>query len=140
MSVQSIFVYGTLKREQCRAGHWPHRPHCIQLAAVDGRLFDLGAYPAMIHGRNRVAGELWSFDEELVNDTLRTLDAIEDFFGEPTDLYRREIVECEAEGESTPLLAYAYYYARPHELDLTTEIQPSADGKCYWPPQHVSQE
>jgi gamma-glutamylcyclotransferase (GGCT)/AIG2-like uncharacterized protein YtfP len=72
-SPEILFVYGTLLsgggRDHLMAG-------CRRLGetTVAGRLFDLGAYPALVlGGADRVHGELWSCPPE----TLPLLDSYE---------------------------------------------------------------
>ena len=60
-----FFVYGTLKRGQCRAKCWPLPALDIKVAWTFGQLYDLGPYPALLaDGRptaDRVVGQLWTF-------------------------------------------------------------------------------
>jgi gamma-glutamylcyclotransferase (GGCT)/AIG2-like uncharacterized protein YtfP len=72
-----VFVYGTLKRGQCREHCWPIAPAVTRAAWTFGRLFDLGAYPAMLPGKERIAGECWSFLEGQLPSVLLVLDRIE---------------------------------------------------------------
>ena len=105
----AIFVYGTLKRGQCRERCWPVRPLSVEDAEVVGLLFDLGPFPALSHGRGRVAGELWRFDAADMAVVLAVLDQIEGYRNAPGDLYRRErvAVRCGVELES----AWTYLFA-----------------------------
>ena len=77
-----LFVYGTLKQrggmERLMAGCTP-----IQSATVEGSLYDLGDYPALVlDGGGTVTGEVWRCPAE----TLERLDSYE---GVPTGLFRR---------------------------------------------------
>lgn len=92
MMPNAVFVYGTLKRGQCRERCWPRTPVSVEPAEVAGLLFDLGAFPALWHGQGRVAGELWHFHEDDMRSVLETLDRIEGYANSPGDLYRRERV------------------------------------------------
>lgn len=84
--MNEVFVYGTLLRGL--------RYHGILTGAaflgpahVHGRLFDLGPYPALWPGPDRVQGEVYRVDAQI----LAQLDQLEDF--DPRDpegsLYRR---------------------------------------------------
>jgi len=101
-----FFVYGTLKRGQCREALWPRPPQRIRTGFVRGWLFDLGSYPAMWCGEcepfetprdhspadsasklavahpcdcdcDWIAGEIWSIETCDLDVTLKTLDEIE---------------------------------------------------------------
>lgn len=45
--ITDLFVYGTLKRGQCRETMWPRPPVSVRPAFIRGRLYDLGPYPAI---------------------------------------------------------------------------------------------
>jgi gamma-glutamylcyclotransferase (GGCT)/AIG2-like uncharacterized protein YtfP len=72
--VDCVFVYGTLKRGQVRERSWPRQPLAVEPAWTLGRLFDLGPYPGLLAGTDRVLGELWRFAAEDLPETLRVLD------------------------------------------------------------------
>lgn len=72
-----VFVYGTLKRGQCREDCWPVTPVYVESAWALGSLWDLGPYPALLRGHDRVKGELWSFELGDVPHVLAVLDQIE---------------------------------------------------------------
>ena len=80
-----LFVYGTLKRG-CGAHYLLRRAEFLGEAVTRPcyRLYDLGAYPALVEDANGVAvrGELWAVDEA----TLRELDEYE---GAPGEFVRR---------------------------------------------------
>ena len=127
----SVFVYGTLKRRQVRERAWPRIPRRIEPAWTLGRLFDLGPYPALIAGGDRVLGELWHFTLEDLPETLHILDAIEGFRNEPGDLYRRVVIECATES-GVAARAYTYHYARP--LPASARLVPAnPSGFAVWP-------
>jgi gamma-glutamylcyclotransferase (GGCT)/AIG2-like uncharacterized protein YtfP/lysophospholipase L1-like esterase len=80
-----LFVYGTLKRGECRSHVLRSQTFLGEvLTAARYRLFDTGSYPALVEDADGLAieGELWEVDESC----LKMLDAIE---GVP-DLYRRQ--------------------------------------------------
>lgn len=131
--LQHIFVYGTLKRGQCRESAWPRPPVLVQPARVSGELYDLGAYPAMLSGSDWVVGEVWSFEYEDVEPTLRVLDEIEDYRRQPDDLYRRVEIACWL-GSGAQLRALTYIYAQPQHLSKQLRVTPDAGGNSVWPP------
>lgn len=127
----AIFVYGTLKRSQEREGCWPRRPIAVEPATVRAALYDLGPYPALVEGDDIVAGELWQFAPDDMPPTIAALDQVEEFAGEPDDLYRRVIVECrKADGTGS---AWTYLLARRSLLQSARRIAPNASGVCVWP-------
>jgi gamma-glutamylcyclotransferase (GGCT)/AIG2-like uncharacterized protein YtfP len=129
--VAAVFVYGTLKRGQVRERCWPRKPLDVAPATVGGRLYDLGPYPALASGSDRVTGELWRFAAEDIVATLAALDEIEDYRGGPEDLYRRAIIECEsATGRAR---AWTYLYAKASELREEQRIALDANDVCGWP-------
>lgn len=80
-----FFVYGTLKRGECREGCWPIAPRVVLPAYVRGQLYDLGPYPGLLgesanDDGDWVRGELWQVEgEAAVVRTLEVLDAIEGY-------------------------------------------------------------
>jgi len=88
-----IFVYGTLK--QGFGNH--HRVFGgydikITPAFTKGKLYDLGWYPAMTVGTDKVFGELIEFDNP---DILKRVDYLEGFKGvnHPHNYYERQEVD-----------------------------------------------
>ena len=116
LSEVNFFVYGTLKRGECRQHRWPRSPLVVEEAWVHGELYDTGSYPALLPGCDKVLGELWSFSSTDFEPIVKVLDEIEEYRpGEPYNLYNREIVDCETlSGRRTT--AYTYLYARLHDL------------------------
>ena len=132
--VTSIFVYGTLKRGKCRAGCWPCTPRLVEPASTLATLYDLGPYPALLAGSDRVLGEIWTFAAIDVAETLRVLDQIECFGQDDVDLYIRMVVPCNREvetGGSTP--AYCYFLADAATVGSHQRVAPEPDGFCRWP-------
>ena len=129
--ILSIFVYGTLKRGQCRGAMWPVEPQEVSTVYTHGTLFDRQDYPAMTSGTDRVAGERWDFRPEQIPRVLDVLDAIEGA-NQPglPDLYRRVIVgtwelfqdaeACPEKGRSRA--AYTYHYCREPLDDGFTRV------------------
>ena len=130
-TIPSIFVYGTLKRGEWRAGRWPREPIDVVPASTVGLLYDLGPYPALVDGSDRVLGELWTFAVDDMSDTLRALDEIECYGQQDVDLYIRRVVVCSTvRGE--PVDAYCYFLADPAAVCDSQRIAPAADGFGQW--------
>lgn len=110
--VDSIFVYGTLKRGQLRETHWPHPPLSIQPGFIRARLYDLGPYPAIVAGSEPVCGEIWRFPENRISSTLDVLDSIEGYVpGRKINLYERITLPVYAtpnQQTGTPQVAFVY--------------------------------
>jgi gamma-glutamylcyclotransferase (GGCT)/AIG2-like uncharacterized protein YtfP len=117
----NVFVYGTLKTNQCRATCWPAAPISVRVAWTHGRLYDLGPYPALARGEDRVLGELWHFTPTEMDTVFATLDRIEGT-NQPgeTNEYNREIVIVHLE-DGSQLSASTYFYAR---LDVLQGLEP----------------
>ncbi len=123
-----FFVYGTLMRDGCRAALWPHAALKVERAEARGALYDLGSYPGMTAGDDRVAGEIWHIAAEHLAATNAVLDEIEGYAGAEDDLYRRVEIHCDTTAGS--VTASTYLYA--HAVEESQRIQPGADGLCRW--------
>lgn len=111
-----FFVYGTLKRGQCREACWPAAPLQVQTGYVRGTLIDLVDYPALLPSDDWVRGEVWQIASQHVAETLRVLDAIEGFQpGRANNLYDRcSVAVYRATGDSQSMAtAHTYQYADP---------------------------
>jgi len=126
-----VFVYGTLKRGQVRERCWPRRPLAVDPATVLGALYDLGPYPALVAGSDRVGGEVWRFGAEDMEATLAALDEVEGYNGDGNDWYRRVVIECHT--ASGVVQAWTYLYARMYELQVSRRIGGDSSGVCHWP-------
>ena len=117
-----VFVYGTLKRGQCREHCWPVRPLDVRPAWIRGRLIDLGAYPALLDGDQRVWGEVWSFDQRDLPEVHAALDRVEvtNQPGVPNEYDRVAVTVFLAEGDAS-LEASTYRFA---DQALAARIQP----------------
>jgi gamma-glutamylcyclotransferase (GGCT)/AIG2-like uncharacterized protein YtfP len=132
--ITTVFVYGTLKRGQCRESHWPVTPRSIQPGWTRGALFGRPAYPAMTAGPDRVLGELWSFEADQVAGVLNVLDQIEgaNQAGQ-VDLYHRVVTAVSADDESSLGEAWTYHYASDPRSDGFHRILPERTGYVKWP-------
>lgn len=126
-----LFVYGTLKRGQCRERCWPHPPLRVDPAVIGATLIELGDYPGVIAGDGLVRGELWELRPEDMQQTLRVLDEVEGYAGHGDDLFVRRIVHCTLE-DGRQLTAWAYFYNR---LDDLPAPSPRGTTAAEWPAQ-----
>jgi gamma-glutamylcyclotransferase (GGCT)/AIG2-like uncharacterized protein YtfP len=132
--ITAVFVYGTLKRGQCRSGLWPAQPLSVQAAWTRGTLFERSDYPAMTAGEDRVLGELWCFDGADITRVLETLDQIEGT-NQPGqgDLYVRSEVDTWDLTDQPLESANVYHYATDPTSDGFTRLEPSDDAFARWP-------
>ncbi len=120
----NFFVYGTLKRRECREHMWPRTPLVVEDAWSYGELYDAGSYPALVPGTDKVLGELWSFSPNDFEAVARVLDEIEEYRPlDPYNLYNREVIECET-ASGRRAVAYTYIYARLKDLPAFTRLVP----------------
>ena len=70
-SLNSIFVYGTLKRGQLRESLWPCKPLMVQDAWTLGSLWDLGNYPGLESGHDPILGEIWILNHHDMEPTFK---------------------------------------------------------------------
>jgi gamma-glutamylcyclotransferase (GGCT)/AIG2-like uncharacterized protein YtfP len=131
--LDAVFVYGTLKRGQCRQTAWPSNPISITRAWIRGTLYGRADYPALTRGENRVRGELWVFAIEQMQNVLAVLDAIEGTHGNSSeDLYHRRPVNVYCDDGSTLGHAYTYFYNRDPVAERFA-IVPLSQGAQAWP-------
>lgn len=140
-TLSDVFVYGTLKRDQCRGNLWPCLPLKVVTAFVRGRLFDLGPYPALRcddedADSDWVQGELWSFSPADVSATVAALDQIEET-NQPgvKNLYDRVLVRAHrSPGSQQSTLALAYQYSTAASLPASRRVLSSGRrGWVAWP-------
>lgn len=115
MAKDYLFLYGTLRSGGGSPMHDRFiAPHCRRIgeAHIQGRLYDLGRYPGLVHSANRehlVRGEIWLFNSAL--PLLRQLDDYEGCsprFPRPWE-YRRERKSVTLEsGERLKAWVYVY--------------------------------
>lgn len=140
MNDEWFFVYGTLKRGQCREACWPAAPLQVQTGFVRGTLIDLVDYPALLPGDDWIRGELWQIASQHVAETLRVLDEIEGFQpGRANNLYDRRSVDVyRSTDDSKPLVtAHTYWYADP-TVNATVIAPCEHHGCAEWPPGETS--
>ena len=111
-SPTSFFVYGTLKRGQCREHLWPVSPRTITPAWLLATLYGRKDYPALQVGKDHVLGEVWAFEASEIHRVIEQLDQIEGT-NQPneSDLYHRRIVDCFDLNQRPLGRSYCYFYA-----------------------------
>ena len=131
--IVSMFVYGTLKRGQCRESLWPAEPNRVADSWIRGNLLCRFDYPALMPGENRVRGELWTYDAETIGRVIEALDRIEGTHQNATlDLYHRHLVDVFAGDGESEGRAYTYFYNRDPIAGQFTPM-PLVDGNQIWP-------
>ncbi|MEO8269548.1 MAG: gamma-glutamylcyclotransferase family protein [Aureliella sp.] len=135
--LEHVFVYGTLKRGECREACWPQVAENIERAWILGALIDLGPYPALLVGNERVLGELWSFNSQNIDIVIAQLDRVErtNQPGVPNEYDRVHVV---ATGQSLgAVIASTYRYANLRRAAQFKALAAShvIDGQAYvqWP-------
>lgn len=99
-----VFVYGTLKK-----GFGNHRllakaKFIAPAFIINGKMIDLGAFPAVMEGDMDIEGEIYAVDE----NTLASLDRLE---GHPT-FYERKQIEAYLDDERMPAEAWCYFLSK----------------------------
>ncbi len=127
-NLNHVFVYGTLKRGQCRERCWPVSPVVIHPAWTFGKLVDLGPYPALLPGPDRVLGELWSFREEDFGRVIHVLDKVEvtNQPGIPNE-YDRVLVDVALLKSGRNLVASTYRFADAVQASRYKALVATAD-------------
>lgn len=132
-SIDAVFVYGTLKRGQCRESDWPADPLAVTECWIRGDLHGRDDYPALVPGECRVVGELWIHKAESMPLVLDVLDAIEGTHGNASlDLYHRHVVDVFSNQGQLIRRAYTYFYNRD-PLPARFAAVPIIDGVQTWP-------
>lgn len=89
-----IFVYGTLRSDIGKNNSYARmlreNSEYIGVATVQGILYDVGSFPAIVHGDSLITGELYRVKKEAASMVQERLDAYES----NGSLYQREIVPC----------------------------------------------
>lgn len=153
----NVFVYGTLKRGQCREKMWPRPPLSIRPGYVRGTLFDLGPYPAMwcadchewesaaASGNDHcdcdwIEGEIWTLAKSDMAITIEELDEIEET-NQPSVcnqydqiLVRAYETPCQAGNKTPSILALTYQFSDIRKLPATYRMQPVGSSNVVaWP-------
>ena len=99
-----LFIYGTLKRGQSRAGSLAGQKLLGESKTVARyRMFDCGSYPGLVQREDglEIAGEVWSVNE----DCLHQLDLIE---AVDQGLYQRTTIQLKPPFDSHQVQSYFY--------------------------------
>ncbi len=133
----TVFVYGTLKRGQCRSNRWPATPLQVAAAWCLGTLYGRDDYPAMTFGTDRVLGEAWTFAAHEMQMVLKTLDQIEGTnHPHALDLYQRVLLDAHfvdpAPQSPVTVRAYTFHYATDPRLDDFVAVTPNASNRFVW--------
>lgn len=109
-----LFVYGTLRRYDCRHGVL-NGQRFVAKGTTPGALYSLGYYPAFVKGTNQVVhGEVYAIDTR----TLRQCDSIEGYSEgrvATSCLYVRKLVTVQLDDGHT-VKAFVYEYANKRYL------------------------
>ena len=128
---------------------WPRKPTLIREAFVRARLYDLGAYPAIrvdalsldddaavdqCDDLDWVAGEVWSFAPDAIDETIDALDEIEETNQPGTiNLYDHVLVRAYDhpgssghDGGNNSSLALAYQYSDDRRLSHLRRLRPAS--------------
>jgi gamma-glutamylcyclotransferase (GGCT)/AIG2-like uncharacterized protein YtfP len=102
--VNAIFVYGLLKPGFSLYG--VAEPFVVSSAPAKavGRLFDAGVPAARFDEEGTIEGFVFWLDPDRMDEALRVLDELE----EEGDVYRRQEIDVNTEGEQVRTFAYHY--------------------------------
>ncbi|MBC8336674.1 MAG: gamma-glutamylcyclotransferase [Anaerolineales bacterium] len=116
----TLFTYGTLKRG-FQNHHRIFGGYDIKItpAWTYGKLYDLGYFPALTEGNNKVYGELIEFDNP---EILNRVDYLEGFKGKnhPHNYYERRMVDVFV-GDDT-VTAWAYFLNKSKIIESDGEL------------------
>jgi gamma-glutamylcyclotransferase (GGCT)/AIG2-like uncharacterized protein YtfP len=129
-----VFVYGTLKRGQCREKCWPRAALRVDEGTIRAALYDLGPYPAVGPGDDCIVGEAWELAASDLEPTLDALDEVEGYSGDEAgagNLYVRRMVEVEL-FNGRRVAAWTYFLADEQKLVAFERVSPERDGLCRW--------
>ena len=108
MKTGFFFVYGTLKVGGVFAEHFDIHRLSTEKATLKGmRLYNIGWFPGILHGRGVVVGELHEYKEP---DTVMVqMDQIEGYNGGKSSLFNREYKTVITEsGKEVKAVVYIY--------------------------------
>lgn len=115
-----VFVYGTLKKG--KGNH--HRilsGYDIKItpAWTYGKLYDLGWYPALTQGNNKVYGELIEFDDPKI---LMKIDMLEGYRGKESSFNFYERREIQVFTDKEEFTTWAYFLNKSKIIDSGGEL------------------
>ncbi len=91
-----------------------------------GALYDTGPYPALFAGEDMVAGQVWIFDADDMQQVIADLDIVEEYRPghEATNLYNRRVIDCFDQSDNA-ISAFTYIYGRDNERGLFRRLSPA---------------
>src|SRR3990167_456546 len=102
-----LFVYGTLKSGQ--GNHFIMKPATFcGKDSINGTMYDLGNYPAICPGKDKIHGELW----KISTDVRKRIDHME---GHPY-LFVRKLTHTHSDK-----FAWVYWFQAPEKLQFHKE-------------------
>ena len=115
-----IFVYGTLKQgfgnhDRIFGGY----DIKITPAWTYGKLYDLGYFPALTEGNNKVYGELIEFDNPAI---LKRVDYLEGYRGENSNYNFYERRDIQVFTDKNEVRAWAYFLNKSKIIEFDGEL------------------
>ncbi len=118
--MQRVFVYGTLKKGKGNHGRiFSGYDIKITPAWTYGKLYDLGWYPALTQGNNKVYGELIEFDDP---EILMKIDMLEGYSGKESSFNFYERREIQVFSDKEEFTAWAYFLRKYKIIDADGEL------------------
>ena len=122
-----LFVYGTLKSSENNHNRiFAGYDIKITPAWTYGELYDLGWYPALTSGENKVYGELIEFDDP---EILMKIDMLEGYRGKESSFNFYERREIQVFTDKEEFTAWAYFLRKYKIIDADGELISSGKWK-----------
>ena len=116
----TLFTYGTLKRG-FQNHHRIFGGYDIKItpAWTYGKLYDLGYFPALTEGNNKVYGELIEFDNPAI---LKRVDYLEGYRGENSNYNFYERRDIQVFTDKNEVTAWAYFLNKSKIIEFDGEL------------------
>ena len=116
----TLFTYGTLKRG-FQNHHRIFSDYDIKVtpAWTYGKLYDLGCFPALTDGNNKVYGELIEFDNPAI---LKRVDYLEGYRGENNSYNFYDRRETQVFTDKNEVTAWAYFLNKSKIIEFDGEL------------------
>ena len=116
----TLFTYGTLKRG-FQNHHRIFGGYDIKItpAWTYGKLYDLGYFPALTEGNNKVYGELIEFDNPAI---LKRVDYLEGYRGENSNYNFYERRDIQVFTDKNEVRAWAYFLNKSKIIEFDGEL------------------
>lgn len=109
-----LFVYGTLREGENNHKYMKEATLLSRKASIAGSLVDTGnGFPGLLLENQLVAGEWYELSEE----TLKEIDALEEYFGPGDERNLFDRVECQVSTDNETYPAWTYVYNRDDYLE-----------------------